>query len=268
MTSIRDKVFKILEWFFFIGFVIASGWFASGVLQQFFSHKTSFSQYKEKVTVYPVVSIFFERLASELNPSDVKIKYGTSGRSNLHFLEIGENRFCNKKYNRTEMVILENMNKWPLIQRSMALKGYRIIHATPILEKNLATVHIQIEYKVENKVSTIWSDIGYFAMTSQKNSPGSTLWNWKDGKPLHMKMNKNTHIDYSIQPQITKYLKDTDECQEESYYECIASQLDVMEFNECSNKCIPNTFSNLGRNYSTPFCQDDTDKEPGASAAF
>ena len=34
-----------------------------------------------------------------------------------------------------------------------------------------------------------------------------------------------------------------------------------MEFDECSNKCIPNIFSNIGRNYSTAFCQDDTDNE-------
>ena len=74
-------------------------------------------------------------------------------------------------------------------------------------------------------------------------------------------MNKNTYIDYNIQPQITKYLKDSDECQGESYYECIASQLDVMEFNEYSNKCIPNAFSILGKNYSTPFCRNDTDNE-------
>ena len=34
-----------------------------------------------------------------------------------------------------------------------------------------------------------------------------------------------------------------------------------MEFNKCSNKCIPKAFSNLGRNYSTPFCEDDSDNE-------
>ena len=48
---------------------------------------------------------------------------------------------------------------------------------------------------------------------------------------------------------------ETDNCQDESYYECIASQLDKMELEECSNKCIPNTFSILGGNYSRPFCQ-------------
>ena len=60
---------------------------------------------------------------------------------------------------------------------------------------------------------------------------------------------------------MTKYLEETGNCQKEPYYECIASQLNVMEFNECSKKCIPNTFSILGRNYTTPFCQDDTENE-------
>ena len=54
---------------------------------------------------------------------------------------------------------------------------------------------------------------------------------------------------------------ETDNCQDESYYECIASQLDKMELEECSNKCIPNTLSILGSNYSTPFCQEDTKNE-------
>ena len=56
---------------------------------------------------------------------------------------------------------------------------------------------------------------------------------------------------------MTKYLKQTGKCQEESYYECIASHLDENEFVKCPNKCIPNVFSNLGKNYSSPFCQND-----------
>ena len=254
-TFSQHKLFKILEWILFIGFVIASGWFASGVLRQFFSNKTSFTQYKEKITFYPVVNIIFHRLTSELNPSDVKIKYKASGMDDYQLLELGENYLHNHKYNKTEKVILESPgNIWNIT-------GFRIIHATPILEKNRAKVLIQIEYNVENKTTSIWSDIGYLVITSQKNSPGASFWKWKDGKQLNMNMLKNTHINYNLQPQITKYLKDTNECQEESYYECIGSQLNLMKFDECSNKCIPNIFSNLGRNYSTPFCQDDADNE-------
>ena len=29
----------------------------------------------------------------------------------------------------------------------------------------------------------------------------------------------------------------------------------------CSKKCMPNIFSNIGMNYSTPFCQNDSENE-------
>ena len=94
-TISQDNVFKILEWILFIGFVIASGWFASGVLQHFFSRKTSFSQHIEKVTHYPVISIILWH--SEINPYDVKIKYEASGMADTQYLEVGENHLHNKK---------------------------------------------------------------------------------------------------------------------------------------------------------------------------
>ena len=55
----QDKAFKILEWILFIGFSIVAGWFASGVLQHYFSKKTSFSQNEVEDPVYPVVVIVF-----------------------------------------------------------------------------------------------------------------------------------------------------------------------------------------------------------------
>ena len=60
-----------------------------------------------------------------------------------------------------------------------------------------------------------------------------------------------------------KYLQETDNCQQESYYECLASHLDgAIEFNDnCSKKCIPNAFSNLKKTYRKPFCQNDTENE-------
>ena len=78
-TISTHTVFKILEWIMYVGLSIVSGWFASGVLQQFFSQKTSFSQHEEKVTNYPVVTIFFNRKASEVKIEDVVIYYCTRG---------------------------------------------------------------------------------------------------------------------------------------------------------------------------------------------
>ena len=113
--------------------------------------------------------------------------------------------------------------------------------------------------KLEKKKNFPYSDIIAFYLTSQGNSPGLFLdATWKDGKPVQIMMAKNTFVFYNVQPQITKYLEQMGKCQDESYYECIASQLDVIEFNECSKKCIPNVFSNMGKKYNTQFCQNDT----------
>ena len=258
-TISQDKLFKILEWILFIGFVLASVWFASGGLQHYFSRKTSFSQSKEKVTDYPIVNIQFGRPPSEIKISDVIIRYWSSGMAPKTVLKLGENLIHNGDFNKTEKVILESFeNKWKN-------RGFRIIHTTPILEKNLAP-NIKIQILVHNVGNqtykhTFRSDLVRIYITSLKNSPGSTFYKWKDGKQLEIKLDKNFYVEYNIQPQITKYLEEMDECQEVPYYECIASQLDTMKFNECPIKCIPNTFSNLGRNYNKPFCQNDSNDE-------
>ena len=54
---------------------------------------------------------------------------------------------------------------------------------------------------------------------------------------------------------MTKYLEKLGRCQEVPYYECIASQIDVLK--DCTNKCIPKELSIVEKNYSTAFCQDD-----------
>ena len=178
------------------------------------------------------------------------------------YLEVGENQLHNKKkYNKTEKVLLQIFKNGTKYNNSVRV-AYRILHLTPILKKNMVKVEIQMEYYIENKtIPKWWYDQVSFLITSQKNSPGFSLWKWKDGKQMQIAMNKNNFIQYSIQPQIIKYLQENGKCQEEPYYECITSQLDAMKFIECSKKCIPNVFSNLGKNYSSPFCQNDTDNE-------
>ena len=260
VKKMQDKVFKIIEWILFILLITTSGWFASGVLQHFFSRKTSFSQHVEEVSDYPVISIILWH--PKVNPCDVKIKYKASGMADHQYLEVGENQLHNKKkYNKTEKVLLQIFKNGTKYNNSVRV-AYRILHLTPILKKNMVKVEIQMEYYIENKtIPKWWYDQVSFLITSQKNSPGSSLWKWKDGKQMQIAMNKNNFIQYSIQPQIIKYLQENDKCQEEPYYECITSQLDAMKFIECSKKCIPNVFSNLGKNYSTPFCQNDMDNE-------
>ena len=256
-TISQDKVFKIIEWILFIGFIMASGWFSQGVLQQFFSNKTSFAQYKEKVSDYPVVYIVINCPDSEINLSYWDVKYKASGMAGYQNLTLGENHLPNDNYNKTEIIIFESIDN----SRKTKKNSFRIIHKTPIIQKNMPSVDI-VQYIAKNKTSSSkCTNTVHFYITSQTNSPGSSFWEWKDGKPLQMTLDKNSKMKYLIQPQTTKYLEETGECQPKPYYECIASQLDEMEFNNCSNKCIPKAFSNLGRNYITPFCEDDSDNE-------
>ena len=252
-TISKDKAIKIMEWIFFIGFSIVAGWFASRVLQQFFSQKTSFSQHEEEVTTYPVISLSF--LGSkdfEVNLTNVKIKYWAKGMKDYENLQMGETHCLNHEYNKTEKILLENLED--LISGS---KAYRIIHVTPILDKKRPIVSLEI-YTLFEKKNNLLPDLVGFFLSSQKNSPGFLDNSWIDGEPLQLSMNKNTAVSYNLRPQKTKYVQQMGNCQKESYYECIASHLDVIEFDECSKKCIPNVFSNIGKNYSTTFCQNNT----------
>ena len=263
-TISKDKVFKFLEWIFFIGLCIVCGWFASGVIKQFFSRKTSFAHYEEKFTKYPVITILlYSPTASEVNLTEVILTYHVRG-IDYPKLQIGENLLHNEDHNKTEKIILQSFVR----DDGNFRLGFRLIHATPILVKYRALGTIHLYRKLQNKSpSKNTSDLMdqnnkiYVLVTSRENSPGFFYWNWEDGLAMELTMNKNTYVKCNIQPQITKYLKETGKCQEESYYDCIASQLDAIEFNECSNKCIPNVFSNLGKNYSIPFCHNDIDNE-------
>ena len=147
-TISQHMIFKILEWILYIGLSIVAGWFASGVLQQFFSHKTSFSQYEEKVTQYPVVTIALNRQASEVKTEDVSIRFKTRGIF-PQVLEIGENHLHNDRYNKTEKVILDSL------QRFNGRKAFRIMQTTPIIQKYLPRVVIIVS--LNKNVTKYWN---------------------------------------------------------------------------------------------------------------
>ena len=252
-TISQDKAFKFLEWFFFIAFSLVAGWFSSGVLHNFFSQKTSFSQSEGEIKSYPVLNIvFFGYNASEVNLTNVMILYQTEGMQDSVALKIGENHLHNDWYNRNETVILE-------IFEDLRGRGvFRLISIGVMLNSD-TEVTIEMFTKLEMK-SSPFSDIVIVYLTSRENSPGIFDLTWKDGKPVRILLDKNTFVQYSIQAQMTKYLEELVKCQKEPYYECFASQLDAIqyEFNECSNKCIPDVFSIVDKNYSREFCQNDT----------
>ena len=252
-TISQDNLIKIIEWIFFIGFSILAGIFAFGVLQQFFLQKTSFSQLEETVNDYPVVTIILlGHKASEVNQSNVIIRYWVGGKTfpNFFRLDIGLNHIHNDQYNITEKVTLESL------ENNYGNRAFRIIHSTPMISDGYSP-KIKIYTKLEKKNDSD-SDLVEFFLTSLDNSPGFYYYYWKDGRQFQIEISKNTQIKYAIQTQITNYLEKIGKCQKDSYYNCIASHLDAIEFDKCPNKCIPEIFSNMGKNYAAPFCQNDS----------
>ena len=216
----QEEAFKFLEWILFITFIFIAGSFSSGVLRQFFSQKTSFAQHEEEIHTYPVTSILLYCPASEANLNNIIIDYRTTGmHKGVPNLGLGKNYLHNDVYNKTEEVILESL------ENQSGNRVFRIIHVTPILERERRPeVSIKITTKLKNQ-----ADLVIIYLTSKENSPGFYDWIWKDGKPLTINLNKNALVEYSIQPQMTKYLEKLGKCQEAPYYECLASQIDVLK---------------------------------------
>ena len=75
MNISQKKLVFTLEWALLFGLIIVSGWFAYGVLDNFFSEKSSFSQREEEVKTYPVIVIELIDFSGPISLDDVKIYY-------------------------------------------------------------------------------------------------------------------------------------------------------------------------------------------------
>ena len=259
----QEKLINGLEWVLFIGLCIVSGWFAYGVVNQFVSGKTSFAQHEEPMIYYPATIIHFHLKPSQVDFSDVNISYFPTGTRFEKNLSIGENYFSLPGDNKTEVVSLESFES--LYSSKKKYRDFRIIHSTPIKfnPKGLAGANFKVYHTLRNSgEANSWENSHIlFTFTSIKNSPGVKKI-WKDGKPLHLILSKNTYTRIDMEAEQYNFLEQKGDCQQESFYECIVSELESSDdFERCSKKCIPIVFSNLGKNYSTPFCKNDSGNE-------
>ena len=301
MNISRKKLVFAFEWALLIGLTIASGWFASGVFENFLSESSSFSQYEKAVKTHPVIVLNFKNFYHPISLNDVDIYYrlefhlshiqlktklesgliflmsffNRSAKANIKHhplkLEIGMNNYFDKRHNKTILISVESFDFKDHIIWGMYKKAYRIIHKTPILDKNMGGSEMIIKYHrqkpdnhsyVHNFEELLAGDLAFITITSLQNSPGIVYETWKDGKALMVTLTKNSMARYYIQPEQYEFLGYAEKCQEESFYGCIALQLQMNGLNNCSKKCMPRIFSNLGINYSIPFCHsNDTESE-------
>ena len=256
-----NKLLILLYWAIYLALCLIAVWFAigSGALDNFFSKKTSLSMDEEISTKRPVISIILFPLSSKQTvvlDNNTEIHYCPSYKfwdyrhSSCQILGLGENKFFMQEINKTERVFLEHMEAF-----SSTCSIYRIIPLTNLLEERAAAKITIISVKDSlYEVSIV--------LTSMENSLGVRYYNFKDGGHLQYELDKNSYRKILIQPESYHFLPETSKCHNESYYDCIASELDRFDFKQtlCRRKCIPGSFS-YARIYSTPFCQTEKDDE-------
>ena len=256
------KLYQSIYWGLYLGLCFISGWFVSGVLENYSSRKTGFSMDEEIAIKRPVITIDLwywdpKKEIPEIN-HNIKIQYCPSYEvlksppgTSCQQLALGEKKFLYKDIYKTENVILEQIGNNPT---------FRIIPLTNLLEEKAKGI-----IKVFNlKPDKIKFDTQVF-LTSLENSLGIPFHRFKDGSYLQFELEKNSFRKFLIEPEIYHLLPETSKCHDdESYYDCLTSELDKFDFNQtkCTKKCIPKVLSYKGgRNYSTPFCQTGTDEK-------
>ena len=96
-TTHQTKYIQVIEWTLYFGLCGLSVFFMYGVLEQFYSGKTSFSQYDGPITELPTFMLCFSKSDSGVTEyeygSDFKIKYEIIYKTDNvgAFLKEGEN---------------------------------------------------------------------------------------------------------------------------------------------------------------------------------
>ena len=212
----KENLFRFLYWLLYLGLCFVSGWFSSEGIANYFSQSTSFFQSEEINDKWPVITI------NIMDVSNASLEYGKNtwiyycvtyyGLLDLscQLLKLGENIFQHKEINKTETVFLEKYKYYNI---------FRIIPLTKLSEEN---PYGEIQILTLKELNTNMVTIDF---TSLENSLGSIFTIWNDGRHLSCTILKYSQKDIFIKPDKYVYLPQTSKCHEDSYYDCIASEL-------------------------------------------
>ena len=253
-----EKWFRVFYWGFYLSLFLISGWFASGVVKNFLSKKTSFSQSEDICLERPVfyIDVHWSKTGSaKINLTlgdNLNIEYcpfySYYRKKWCKYLNLGSNNVTIGKTGKREEVLLEKM-----FERNQ----FRLIHLTKQLnERPKASLTVYLNSKLTNTV--------IIYVTSLKNSLGGRFYKWRDGQQLKYQIEKNTLMKINLRPEKINYLKETSECHEESFYACIATELEKFDFNNgttCEKKCLPKFFGRKNSSSTIPFCQNLVDEK-------
>ena len=213
----QTKYIQVIEWTLYFGLCGLSVFFMLGVLDNFFSGKTSFSQYEEPIKELPTVMLCFSKSDSGSTRyeygSDFKIQYEVlymnTFRNQSDFLKEGENSAILE-----DIVYLEKIT-------SLYMGNCFKITAFLINENNKSPVRNIYLYFNESSNKEDFHSLEIF-FTSEKNSYGVVGKWWLNGRVLRTLVEKGMYKEIDLKPKHYHYMSTDNKCSYESFYECIS----------------------------------------------
>ena len=236
----QTKYIQVIEWTLYFGLCGLSIFFMHGVLDKFFSGKTSLTHYDVPVRELPTIVFCFSKSDSGKTEyeygSDFKIKYEIYHNSNISgaFIKEGENTTVMEE----EIVFLEKITTHVMgncfkitafLTRGYIKNSYRFFNL----------------YFNESNTQEDFHTLGVF-LTSPKNSYGIVQNFWRNGIVMKTQIIKGMTKSLDLKPEQYQYLETATnmKCSHESYYECI-SRLVAANLKESPTKCSPVSLPSL-----------------------
>ena len=246
------KIYKFVELIVFFCLLGLAAYFMIGVLEHYFSRKSSFTQSEEKITELPTITMCFS--SNGAFDGDVEYLYGSDFKILYKYYDI-----YNNSYTSHEVYLKEGSN---IFDKQEMLR----------LEK-LSTRYSGICYKISSTKQSMYKPavmrvfIWYFKetiplgglpylklyLTSEKNSYGLTQVIWFDGKVKQAQIESGIYKQINFKPQQTNYLKITTNCKDESYFDCFEKLFMDKIHSSCQHICSPYSLPTV------PVCKTDTD---------
>ena len=240
----QAKYFQVIEWILYFCFCGLSVIFMHGVLDNFFSGKTSFSQSEETIKELPTIMICF----SKPNISQSEYKY----RSDFKI----EYKISDKNWNPETTFLKEGTNKlfgeilW-LQKVTTQFQGFCYNLTSVLTNKYMMKQYTEILIYFNKSASeeNLPTSLKIF-ITSEKNSYGVVFSNWKNGKVMIADVAPNMFKILNLTPKQHNYLTMNSRCSNDPYYECL-TRLISMKLNGSTSKCSPVSLPSL------PVCKEN-----------
>ena len=225
------KYFKVIEWTLFLGLSGISAIFMWGVLEKFFSGKTSFTQVEEPIKELPTITLCLSmpdsRKIEYQYGKDFEITYRISAENSDYSIILKEREksslFGEEIYLQKFITVLfKNCYKIS----SILSNGYMIKESTIIQIKfNTSMSEGNLPYSLQS----------YF--TSENNAYGIVANMWKNGEVTRMHINKGMAKDINLKAKEYRYLQTNNRCSKESFFECLSKRIMEAKLKDSAEKC-------------------------------